>query len=115
MLWTFASAAAKLLNIFRLVCFILTERGWILSPAYDLNPVEDGIGLKLNISDSDNSLDLKLAMDVREYFRLDAERADRIVSDVKHAVRSWRNVATNYGISRAEQNIKASAFQVAET
>ena len=95
--------------------FILTEGGWILSPAYDINPVEDGVGLKLNISDSDNSLDLNLAMEVREFFRLEANRADRILSDVKLAVQNWRNVATRYGISRTAQDIKAIAFQVAES
>jgi len=36
--------------------FLLTERGWILSPAYDINPNETGLGLSLNISESDNSL-----------------------------------------------------------
>jgi len=95
--------------------FILTERGWILSPAYDINPVEDGVGLKLNISESDNSLDLRLAMEVSEYFRLEAHRAEQIISDVKHAIRDWRNVASKYGISRSDQDIKAIAFQVAES
>ena len=41
--------------------FILTDQGWLLSPAYDINPVELGTGLKLNISDNDNSLDIDLA------------------------------------------------------
>lgn len=95
--------------------FILTERGWILSPAYDINPIEDGVELKLNVSDSDNALDLNLVMDVREFFRLDADKAERIISDVKHAVRNWRNVASSYGISRTEQDIKAIAFQLAES
>ena len=94
--------------------FILTERGWVLSPAYDINPVEDGVGLKLNISDNDNSLDLDLALEVIEYFRIKADRANKILSDVKKAVRNWRNVANRYGISKSEQEIKAIAFQEAE-
>ena len=49
--------------------FILSEIGWLLSPAYDINPVETGTGLKLNISDNDNSLDIDLAMEVHEFFR----------------------------------------------
>ena len=48
--------------------FILTDGGWILSPAYDINPVETGTGLTLNISDNDNSLDLELAMEVHAFF-----------------------------------------------
>jgi len=43
--------------------FLLTENGWILSPAYEINPVETGNGIKTNISESDNSLDLNLAME----------------------------------------------------
>jgi serine/threonine-protein kinase HipA len=95
--------------------FILTERGWILSPAYDINPVEDGVGLKLNISDSDNSLDLDLAFDVIEYFRIEADRANKILSDVKKAVNNWRSIANRYGIPKSEQEIKAIGFQEAES
>lgn len=91
--------------------FILTNRGWLLSPAYDINPVETGTGLKLNISDEDNSLDLDLAMEVAEFFRLSEERSTEIIEEVKTAVRSWKKVATKYGISRSEQELKAMAFR----
>lgn len=94
--------------------FILTDRGWLLSPAYDINPVETGRGLKLNISDEDNSLDLDLAIEVSEYFRLSEERAAIIITEVKTAVRGWRELAKKYGISRNEQELKAPAFRQAE-
>ena len=94
--------------------FILTDRGWILSPAYDINPNEEGAGLSLNISENDNSLDLDLAMEVREYFRLDSTKADNIITEVKKAVGSWRKTATRYGLTKSEQEIKAIAFQKAE-
>lgn len=93
--------------------FILTDRGWVLSPAYDINPVETGTGLKLNISDEDNSLDLDLAMEVSEFFRLSKERSTAIIEEVKTAVSKWKDVATKYGISRSEQELKAMAFRVA--
>jgi len=41
--------------------FLMVENGWILSPAFDLNPNPDGNGLCLNVSESDNSQDLDLA------------------------------------------------------
>jgi serine/threonine-protein kinase HipA len=94
--------------------FLLTERGWILSPAYDINPIEYGTGLKLNISESDNSLDLELAMQVCGFFRLKEEIAKTIIVEVKSAVRSWRDIANKYGLSRSEQKLKAKAFQLAE-
>jgi serine/threonine-protein kinase HipA len=90
--------------------FLLNERGWKLSPAYDINPVETGTGLTLNISDDDNALDLDLALEVSEFFRLKKERAIEIVDEVKAVVSEWRMVADNHGLSRNEQELKASAF-----
>jgi serine/threonine-protein kinase HipA len=94
--------------------FLLSDQGWTLSPAYDINPVETGTGLKLNISDHDNSLDLELALEVHEYFRLKLNRANEIISEVKNAVQDWRKVASKYGISRAEQELKARAFSLSK-
>lgn len=91
--------------------FILTDRGWILSPAYDINPNETGSGLQLNISENDNSLDLDLAMQVREYFRLENDRAESILAEVKNAVKQWERIAAKYEISQAEIELKAIAFQ----
>lgn len=95
--------------------FMLTDGGWTLSPAYDINPVETGVGLTLNISDDDNSLDLDLAMQVHEFFRLSEQQATTIIKEVKDAVRKWRDIATEYQISRGEQDLKAMAFQNAES
>ncbi|CAN5276615.1 HipA domain-containing protein [soil metagenome] len=91
--------------------FLLTNNGWILSPAYDINPVETGTGLKLNISDEDNSLDLDLAMDVSEFFRLTEKRATEIIQEVLIAVGNWKKIAAKYGISRVEQELKSLAFK----
>lgn len=93
--------------------FILTNTGWILSPAYDINPVETGTGLKLNISENDNVLDLALAMEVHPYFRLSEKRSVEIIAEVKTAVAKWRIVAKKYGISNSEQELKMKAFQQA--
>jgi len=90
--------------------FILTSKGWILSPAYDINPVETGYGLKLNISEDDNALDFNLALDVSPYFRIKKEKAIAIINEVKQAVRNWRDVAEKYGISKLEQDLKSNAF-----
>ncbi len=94
--------------------FILTPLGWILSPAYDINPEETGIGLKLNISENDNDLNLDLAIEVHEYFRLNKVKAQKIIETVRNSVRNWRKVAQKYGISKAEQEFKARAFSRAE-
>ena len=90
--------------------FMLGNRGWILSPAFDVNPVETGAGLKLNISENDNALDLDLAMEVLPYFRIKEIRGKEIIEEVKASVKNWRTVASKYGISKAEQELKARAF-----
>ena len=94
--------------------FILTSQGWVLSPAYDINPVETGNGLKLNITENDNALDLKLALEVCIYFRLSQKKAEEIIEEVKSSVKNWRKIASKYGISNAEQELKSRAFQQSE-
>jgi len=90
--------------------FLLTQTGWALSPAYDLNPNETGFGLKLNISENDNAIDIDLAMQVIPYFRISEARAKEIITTVHDAVQNWREVATNCKISRNEQIIMEGAF-----
>ena len=95
--------------------FILTQKGWILSPAYDINPNEDGAGLSLNITDSDNSLDFDIAMEVHEFFRLKESDAIDILKEIKNSVRNWRRLAEKYSISKTDQELKAKAFSLSES
>lgn len=94
--------------------FLLQTDGWKLSPAYDINPDPAGTGLSLHISDTDNSLSLALALEVAEYFRLENARAVSIIEEVKEAVCRWPNIATDLGISPAEQQMMQPAFHAAE-
>lgn len=91
--------------------FILGENGWRLSPAYDINAVPTGTGLSLNISDEDNSLNLELALDVAEFFRLNSIEAKEIIQQVQHNVSKWQLIATNYGLTRREQEQMSFAFE----
>lgn len=90
--------------------FIHHKGGWVLSPAYDINPVTPANGLHLNITDTDNRLDYDLAMEVIEFFQLDKTTAKKIKDKVMESVRQWGKVATNIGISRSEQQLMAPAF-----
>lgn len=91
--------------------FLLTSKGWILSPAYDINPDEHGMGLKLNISEDDNSLDFELALSTAAYYGLNAKQSNEIVYQIKKAVCGWQQLAVKYGISRTEQEDIAPAFR----
>lgn len=82
--------------------FLLTDKGWILSPAYDINPIPRSTGLHLNISESDNALDLGLAREVAEQFRVNDAKADTIIERVTEAVSHWPVLAQRLGIPRAE-------------
>lgn len=92
--------------------FLLTRQGWTLSPAYDVNPIVGKQGLHLNINDSDNALDYRLAFEVKDFFRLSQSDATKIYDEVLSAVKSWRHVAKGLGIGRAEQALQESAFNV---
>lgn len=90
--------------------FILTDTGWILSPAYDINPIEGGNGLKLNIDSEDNSQNLDLALSVAPYFRLDQEDAQLIIDRILNVVSSWQVFAKKIGLSRAEIERMSACF-----
>jgi serine/threonine-protein kinase HipA len=90
--------------------FLLTPKGWILSPAYDVNPVYFGTGLTLNISETDNTLDFELALSVAPYFRITHQKAEEIMTTVRRAREQWSTLASQFGISRSEQELMEAAF-----
>ncbi len=94
--------------------FILDEKGWRLSPAYDLNPVTPANGLHLNITEFDNRLSFDLAMEVIVYFRIGENRAKEILSEVQQSVSQWRQKTDAIGLNRAEQGRMEQAFNVGE-
>jgi serine/threonine-protein kinase HipA len=90
--------------------FLLTPGGWVLSPAYDMNPDENGTGLRLNINEDDNSLDFDLAMSVISYFRLSENKALQMLKEVKQSVSQWRQVADQCHIPHSQQEWMSTAF-----
>ncbi|WP_053991622.1 type II toxin-antitoxin system HipA family toxin [Mangrovimonas sp. TPBH4] len=92
--------------------FILTDQGWILSPAYDLNPSIDKYGLALNIDMDNNALDYDLAKSVGEFFRLDNQKMDEIIKEVLSVVSTWQKVAEEIGISNKERDLMSKAFNL---
>jgi serine/threonine-protein kinase HipA len=91
--------------------FLLCPAGWVLSPAFDMNPDVGGAGLKLNISESDNSQDFGLALSVIPYFRLVPEKAESILAAVRRSVSNWRTVAERYNIKKSQQDETEAAFR----
>ena len=91
--------------------FILTDEGWMLSPAYDLNPSIEKDGLSLNIDMDDNALDFELAKSVGSYFRLRESEMKNIIQEVSQAVKGWKTIAKKIGIKNAEIELMSGAFR----
>lgn len=90
--------------------FLLTETGWRLSPAYDMNPSLDKDGLALNVDLDYNSLDLELVRSVGSYFMLDSTQMTQIEEEVMAAVRTWEEEAKALGIPRSQIQMMRGAF-----
>ena len=91
--------------------FLLATTGWRLSPAYDINPVEKGTGLSLNISEDDNSLDFDLCISVIDYFRWQEEEALSFITKTKEIVSQWKKRASQMKIPDSEQILMETAFE----
>ena len=88
-------------------------KGWRLSPAYDINPTPAEIApriLTTLIDFYDNSASLETAMGVAQDFRLKKEEALFIIKEVSAAVKQWRVVASEFGLSKRECDRMSSAF-----
>jgi len=90
------------------------QRGWRLSPAYDMNPtpVEIRPRVLTTAIDFDNTeADIEIAKSVAKDFRLSKEQAGTIIQEVSQAVQNWQKIALDYGLSKQECNRMASAFK----
>jgi len=88
--------------------------GWVLSPAYDLNPTPLEIKpriLSTAIDFEDQSASLPLALSVAEYFELSEDEARNIAAEVADAASCWRSEAADAGLPASECNRMASAFE----
>lgn len=92
--------------------FLLTPYGWKLSPAFDINPIEWGTGLSLNISEDDNSLDFDLCMSVTDYYRWKKDEAADFIKLTRNIVGQWKKRAEALKIPNAEQVMMESAFKI---
>ena len=88
--------------------------GWRLSPAYDLNPVPTDVKPRILTTaiDLDNTTaSLKLAFEVAAYFELTQKEARHIAAQVGRVVGAWRRDAKTLGLTPAEIERMASAFE----
>ena len=94
--------------------FLHVTRGqWRLAPAFDLNPFpERARELKTWISeDAGPEATIEALMSVIRYFRIPLKRAKEILGEVERAVTSWRRKGRVLGMTNAELDQFADAFE----
>lgn len=91
--------------------FLIGKNGIQLSPAFDLNPTPDRTDLSLAINEVETACEVEIAMDAAKDFGLKSKQADEALAAVREAVAEWRSEAQEAGISRAEIEQMASAFE----
>ena len=89
--------------------FLLTAKGWTLSPAYDMNPTLNEYQ-SLLISNSSSKADLAILSDACEDYMLPQDVATNIISEVVAAVKDWKALATRLGIANSEMELFGNTF-----
>ena len=90
--------------------FLLTAKGWTLSPAYDMNPtLNDHQSLLIN--NKTNTADLSILLDSCDEYMLTHEVAKGIIDEVLEAVKGWRTLANRLGIAKREMNLFEGVFK----
>ena len=84
--------------------FLLTPRGWTLSPAYDMNPTTNEYQ-SLLITSSTNKADLNILLEAAEEYMIGKEEAARIIQEVTNTVKNWRKMAASLGIAKREMEL----------
>lgn len=84
--------------------FLLTPKGWTLSPAYDLNPTTNEYQ-SLLINSSTNKSDLNLLLGSSEEYMIGKDEASKIIQEVTNAIKGWRRMAASLGIAKREMEL----------
>ena len=77
--------------------FLLTPKGWTLSPAYDINPGAKSHQCLLIDSYTEES-DINILLSASESSMLERQDAIEIIAEVRTAIKNWRKVATELQI-----------------
>ena len=89
--------------------FLLTVKGWTLSPAYDMNPTVNEYQSLLISTDSNKAV-LSILLDGCEDYMLNRKTAENIVLEVVEAVKKWRELVARLDISEREMDMFAGVL-----
>lgn len=91
--------------------FLLTPRGWTLSPAYDMNPTLNEYQ-SLLINESSNKADIRTLLESCESYMIKKEVAENIIRQVQAAVAGWENLAVLLQIAAREVTMFKDRFKL---
>ena len=91
--------------------FLLTPKGWTLSPAYDMNPTNNEYQ-SLLINARYNKADIKILFESCEDYMLNQKVAQDIINDVQAAVSNWEPLAIQLQIPQREQAVFKDRFKL---
>lgn len=90
--------------------FILTDAGWRLAPAFDVNPNIDKADHVLNLDASNSHPSIDRVLATADYYELSTEQAKVIMDEVLGAVDQWHALAKTLKLPAAEIQLMQSAF-----
>lgn len=91
--------------------FLLTPRGWTLSPAYDMNPTLNEYQ-SLLINESSNKADIRTLLESCESYMIKKEVAENIICQVQAVVAGWENLAVLLQIPAREVTMFKDRFKL---
>lgn len=94
--------------------FLLTPKGWTLSPAYDINPTLNSTQSLLITSVSNQAAFSQLRAAAEDYL-LTRETADAILDEVQAALQDWPTLAAQIGIPCREIAQFTDRWSLAQT
>lgn len=90
--------------------FLLTPKGWTLSPAYDMNPTSNEYQ-SLLIDNSTNQADLSILLEACESYMINKDTANQIISEVVTVIKEWKALANKLGIANREMELFGFVFE----
>lgn len=91
--------------------FLLTPKGWTLSPAYDMNPTNN-LYQSLLINAVSNKADIQVLLESCEDYMINRNVAQGIIKDVQAAVSNWEVLAKQLQIPQREQAMFKDRFKL---
>lgn len=90
--------------------FLMSQQGWRLAPAFDVNPVPHLAAHALNIDDQDNRPSLQTLIDTAFYYGLGDRQALQIIDEVLGVVGDWRAVAERMQLRNSEVELMGTVI-----